>query len=92
MWGIFIVVLFMATKAYAQNSGGDAVEAVNDFSQQIVLLLKGPIAKILGAIVLLGGVAALLRGRHHIAIACAAAFIVLLFLPMLLEHVGGQGN
>lgn len=93
MWRFLLLgICFLATSAYADSVEGDPVGTVNEFSEQIVLLLKGPITKILGAIVLLGGVAGLLRGRHHIAIACGAAFIVLLFLPMLLGHVGGTGN
>ena len=68
-------------------------EVVNNFSTRMIDILKGPIAKILGAFILLVGVAALLRGRHKLAISCGLAFIVLLFLPILLQQVaGGTGN
>ncbi len=65
----------------------DPLGVANDFSTQSINILKGPIAKILGAVILLTGVASLLRGRHKLALSCAVAFIMLLFLPMLLTKV-----
>ena len=67
---------------------GNPQEVMSDFSTQLVDIFKGPIAKILAALILMGGVAALLRGRHKLAVSCGLAFIILLFLPILLEQVG----
>ncbi|MBI4309630.1 MAG: hypothetical protein HY591_04795 [Candidatus Omnitrophica bacterium] len=66
-------------------------EVVNSFSTRMIDILKGPIAKVLGAVILLAGVASLLRGRHKLAVSCGLAFIVLLFLPILLQQVA-NGN
>ena len=84
-----VVFLIWVSDALAQTPE----EVVNSFSTRMIDILKGPIAKILGAVILLAGVASLLRGRHKLAISCALAFIVLLFLPILLQQVaGGNGN
>jgi hypothetical protein len=64
-------------------------DVVNNFSTRMIDILKGPVAKVLGAFILLAGVASLLRGRHKIAISCGLAFVVLLFLPILLQQVAG---
>lgn len=69
----------------------DPEQTATEFSQKALTILKGPIAKLLGAVILLAGVASLLRGRHKIAISCAVAFVMLLFLPMLLDKVA-TGN
>ena len=74
--------------AHAQST--DPLQVSQDFSQRMVQIFQGPISKILAAIVLLAGVGGLLRGRHKIAISCAAAFILILFLPILLQQVGGH--
>ena len=66
---------------------GDPLSVVADFSTQMIAILKGPIAKILAAFILLAGVGGLLRGRHKLALSCGAAFVILLFLPILLEQV-----
>ncbi len=65
----------------------DPEKTVQEFSEKSVLMLKGPIAKLLGVVILLSGVASLLRGRYKLAIASAVAFVMLLFLPLLLERV-----
>ncbi len=65
----------------------DPLNVVTDFSTQAIAILKGPIAKILAALILLAGVGGLLRGRHKLALSCGAAFVILLFLPILLEQV-----
>ena len=69
----------------------DPEQVVGDFSSKAILILKGPIAKLLGAVILLTGVASLLRGRHKLAISCAIAFVMLLFLPLLLAKVAQGG-
>ena len=75
--------------AFASTAGGngDPVAVVSDFSMQMIAILKGPIAKILAALILLAGVAGLLRGRHKLALSCGAAFVILLFLPILLGRI-----
>ena len=87
MWNVFF--LTWVSEALAQTPE----EVVNSFSTRMIDILKGPIAKVLGAFILLMGVASLLRGRHKLAISCGLAFIVLLFLPILLQQVaGGNGT
>ncbi len=85
-----VIFLTWIQNVLADTAGsGDPKGVMTDFSTQMVDILKGPITKILAALILMGGVAALLRGRHKIAVSCGLAFIILLFLPFLLEHVGG---
>ena len=83
---LFLTTVIMPGLALAQSQG-DPMSVVSDFSTQMIAILKGPIAKILAAIILLAGVGGLLRGRHRLAISCGVAFIILLFLPILLERV-----
>ena len=85
---LFLIAVTMPGLALAQQAQGDPMSAVSDFSTQMIAILKGPIAKILAAIILLAGVGGLLRGRHRLAVSCGVAFVILLFLPMLLEKVG----
>ena len=86
---LFLTVSFLPGLALAQTAGGsgDPMSVVSDFSTQMIAILKGPIAKILAAVILLAGVGGLLRGRHKLALSCGAAFVILLFLPILLEQV-----
>ncbi len=82
---IGIMVLSFISQVMAQTPE----EVVGSFSTRMVDILKGPIVKILGALILLAGVASLLRGRHKTALSCAVAFVILLFLPFLLEQLAG---
>ena len=86
---LFLTIGFLPGLALAQatGGGGDPMSVVSDFSTQMIAILKGPIAKILAAFILLAGVGGLLRGRHKLALSCGAAFVILLFLPILLEQV-----
>jgi type IV secretory pathway VirB2 component (pilin) len=61
----------------------DPKGVVDNYSTQMIAILKGPIAKVLSFIILLACVGALLRGRHKLAISCGMAFIVLLFLQVI---------
>ena len=63
------------------------LEVSKDFSDQVIDIVKGPVIKVLAAVVLLVGVAGLLQGKHKLAVSCGAAFLLLLFLPILLERV-----
>ena len=80
-----VIFMFWISDVFAQTPE----DVVNGFSTRMIEILKGPIVKILGALILLAGVASLLRGRHKLAISCGAAFIILLFLPFLLEQLAG---
>ncbi len=88
---MFILLHVFMLSVVSSVLADDPEQTVTDFSQKTVLILKGPIAKLLGAVILLTGVASLLRGRHKLAISCAVAFVMLLFLPILLEKVA-TGN
>ena len=75
------------TKVLAQ-SAQTPEQAATDFSNKAITILRGPIAKVLGVVILITGVASLLRGRHKLAISCALAFVLLLFMPMFLGQLG----
>ena len=65
-------------------------QVVNDFATFIINILTGPVSKILGAILLIGGVAALLNGKHGIALACGFGFMILMFIPKILQNLFQQ--
>ena len=73
--------------AAAKDSTDDPLDVSNDFSTKVLSIVQGPVLKVLAATVLLVGVAALLRGRHKLAISCGMGFLLLLFLPILLGRV-----
>ena len=60
-------------------------QVVVDFATFIINILTGPVSKILGAALLIGGVAALLNGKQGVAIACGFGFMILMFVPKILE-------
>lgn len=76
--GIFLVGSCYG--ALAQQSTKDPVTIVEENANKGLDIIKGPIAKFGGAVVLLGGVAGLLRGHYQLAISCAAAYAALMFL------------
>ena len=89
-----LILLVRSSDVWAQFNGlrgsgstADPLAATNDFSNRMLDIVKGPVLKILAAVVLLVGVAGLLRGRHKLAISCGLAFLLLLFLPILLGHI-----
>ena len=59
----------------------------NDFSEKVLSIVQGPILKVLAAVVLLVGIAGLLQGKQKLSICCGLAFLLLLFLPILLGKV-----
>ena len=83
---IVFILMFFAGNAWAQSASNPET-VVTTFSDQMLTILKGPITKLLAALILLAGVGGLLRGRHQLAISCGVAFIILLFLPVLLEQM-----
>lgn len=85
MWILAIsLVLCFISEVHAQSSQ-QAVDAVGSFSTDIVKLLQGPVVKIIGAMVLLGGVAALLRGKQQVALSIGLAVITVLILAISLS-------
>jgi type IV secretory pathway VirB2 component (pilin) len=83
---MLLVAVFMliAVNAFAQNS--DPLATTTTFTDKMLEIIQGPITKFMAAVILLGGVGALLRGRHKMAISCGIAFIVLLSIPLLIPH------
>ena len=79
-----LMLMVMNGLVYAQSSD-QAVAAVGSFSDDLVKLLQGPVVKVVGALVLLGGVAALLRGKQQIALAIGLAVITVLILSISLS-------
>ncbi len=58
----------------------DPLEIVQQNTDKGLEIIRGPIATFGGAVVLLGGVAGLLRGHYHLAVSCAVAYAALMFL------------
>ena len=65
-------------------------QVVSDFATFIINILTGPVSKILGAILLIAGVIALLNGKQGVAIACGFGFMILMFIPKILENLFKQ--
>ncbi len=65
--------------AFAQNQV-DPLAVVTENTDKVSQILKGPIFTLGGAVILLVGVAGLLRGRYKLAVSCAIAYAALLFL------------
>jgi len=88
-FAIFCLVLggltLMAPFVYASIDTGQAQQVVGDFANFIINILTGPVSKILGAMLLIGGVIALLNGKQGVAIACGFGFMILMFIPKILE-------
>ena len=82
-----VMVIGWLSDVFAQtvgsSSGDDPKAIVEDYSNQMITIFKGPIAKLLSFVILLAGVAALLGGRHRLAVSCGVAFIVLLFIQVI---------
>ena len=76
--------------AVGSSSGAqDVVTATNSLADKMLEIFKGPLVKILAGVVLFVGVGGLLRGRHQVAVSCGIAFVLLLFLPIILQYFGG---
>jgi len=74
----------------AQVDTSQQQQVVNDFANFIINILTGPVSKILGALLLIGGVIALLNGKQGVAIACGFGFMILMFIPKILEGLFRQ--
>jgi len=75
---------------FAEISTTQEQQVVGDFATFIINILTGPVSRILGAILLIGGVIALLNGKQGVAIACGFGFMVLMFIPKILEGLFKQ--
>ncbi len=83
--GVLLMFFVCASKAIAATD--DPLEVSKDFSDKVLSIVQGPVIKILAAVVLLVGIASLLQGKHKTALCCGTAFLLLLFLPILLGRV-----
>jgi len=75
---------------FAQIGTGQEQKVVSDFADFIINILTGPVSKILGAVLLIAGVIALLNGKQGVAIACGFGFMILMFIPKILEGLFKQ--
>ncbi len=82
--------ILAAPYVFAQISTTQEQQVVSDFATFIINILTGPVSKILGAVLLIGGVIALLNGKQGVAIACGFGFMILMFIPKILEGLFKQ--
>ena len=82
--------IIAAPYVFAQVSTSQEQQVVSDFATFIINILTGPVSKILGAILLIGGVIALLNGKQGVSIACGFGFMILMFVPKILEGLFKQ--
>jgi len=80
----------IAPYVLAQINTSQEQQVVGDFANFIINILTGPVSKILGAMLLIGGVIALLNGKQGMAIACGFGFMILMFIPKILEGLFKQ--
>jgi type IV secretory pathway VirB2 component (pilin) len=83
-------VTLVAPFVYADIGTGQEQKVVSDFADFIINILTGPVSKILGAVLLIAGVIALLNGKQGVAIACGFGFMILMFIPKILEGLFKQ--
>jgi len=84
------VLTLIAPFVYAQIGTTQEQKVVSDFADFIINILTGPVSKILGAVLLIAGVIALLNGKQGVAIACGFGFMILMFIPKILEGLFKQ--
>ena len=84
------VTATIAPYVLAQINTSQEQQVVGDFANFIVNILTGPVSKILGALLLIGGVISLLNGKQGVAIACGFGFMILMFVPKILEGLFKQ--
>ena len=94
IFGVLCLVLglSMAVAPYilADIDTSQQQQVVGDFANFIINILTGPVSKILGAVLLIAGVVALLNGKQGVAIACGFGFMILMFIPKILEGLFKQ--
>jgi len=84
------VLALSAPYVLAQMDMSQERQVVGDFANFVINILTGPVSKILGAMLLIGGVIALLNGKQGVAIACGFGFMILMFIPKILEGLFKQ--
>ena len=84
------VFVTVAPYVLAQVDTSQQQQVVSDFATFIINILTGPVSKILGAMLLIGGVVALLNGKQGVAIACGFGFMILMFIPNILQGLFKQ--
>ena len=84
------VLVIAAPYVLAQVDTSQQQQVVSDFATFIINILTGPVSKILGAMLLIGGVVALLNGKQGVAIACGFGFMILMFIPNILQGLFKQ--
>ena len=84
------VLVTVAPYVLAQVDTSQQQQVVSDFATFIINILTGPVSKILGAMLLIGGVVALLNGKQGVAIACGFGFMILMFIPNILQGLFKQ--
>ena len=82
--------MIAAPYVLAQVDTSQQQQVVSDFATFIINILTGPVSKILGAMLLIGGVVALLNGKQGVAIACGFGFMILMFIPNILSGLFKQ--
>ena len=85
---MFNVFLLNSLGSLWAQQASEAETDMTNFSEKVINILKGPIVKVLGVVILVVGIASLLRGRHQIAITCFVGFTMVLFFPYLLSLLG----
>ena len=83
-------LVIAAPYVLAQVDTSQQQQVVSDFATFIINILTGPVSKILGALLLIGGVIALLNGKQGVAIACGFGFMILMFIPNILQGLFKQ--
>ena len=83
-------LVIAAPYVLAQVDTSQQQQVVSDFATFIINILTGPVSKILGAMLLIGGVVALLNGKQGVAIACGFGFMILMFIPNILQGLFKQ--
>jgi hypothetical protein len=84
------VLVTVSPCVLAQVDTSQQQQVVSDFANFIINILTGPVSKILGAMLLIGGVVALLNGKQGVAIACGFGFMILMFIPNILQGLFKQ--
>ena len=84
VWLLLVGMVFCLFAPLAWAAGNEE-KVTNDFADYLLKILQGPVAKILAAVILFAMVISLYQGRYGTAIACGFSFLVLIFLPKLIE-------
>ena len=80
-----VVFLSIAPFVLAQNSGDHAEQTVNEFADFWSKMLTGPVSKIVAILLLVSAVISLFKGQPAAAIMCGVGFLVLMFIPRMIQ-------